>query len=60
MGLTLALITVETDGVPEQSNYIILFHTAGIAFLTLIINGTTIGYLIKKLGLSRMSDVKKK
>ena len=34
-------------------------HTAGIAFLTLIINATTTGALVRYLGLSKQSDIKK-
>ena len=60
VGLTLALIVVETNSIPERTKAIILFHTAGIAFFTLMINGTTTGPLIKRLGLQRLSDVKRK
>lgn len=34
-----------------------MFHTGGIAFLTLAVNSTTIGYMIKKLGIARVSRV---
>lgn len=38
---------------------IILLHISGVAFLTLIINATTTGYVVKYLNLSPYSDLKK-
>lgn len=37
----------------------ILLHVAGVALLTLLINATTTGPLVKYLGLSKYSDLKK-
>ena len=37
-----------------------MFHVGGIAFLSLIINGTTIRFLISKLGISRVCRVQQK
>jgi len=36
-----------------------MLHVAGIALLTLIINATTTGMLVRYLGLSGYSDLKK-
>jgi hypothetical protein len=38
---------------------VILLHVAGVALLTLLINATTTGPLVKYLGLSKYSDLKK-
>lgn len=46
VGLTLALICYSDNEMDERTKTIILFHTAGLAFLTIIINGTTTGFLI--------------
>ncbi len=56
LGLTLGLIVANEEG--EKNEYakaLILFHTAGIALVTIIINGTTTGFLIRKLGLSKVT-----
>jgi len=60
VGLTLALIFFNDTGIDPKTKSIVLFHTAGIAFLTIMINGTTTGFLIKYLGLVRVTRVKKK
>ena len=60
VSLTLALIVYLDHDVDHHIRDIVLFHTAGVALLTLIINGSTIGLLVKKLGMMRMSEVKKK
>ena len=36
-----------------------LFHTAGIVLLTLLVNGTTLSYLLKCLGLSKISHARR-
>ncbi len=51
LGLTLALIVTYTEGIPEDIRRQILLLTAGIVTLTLVINATTIKWLLKKLGL---------
>ena len=60
VGLSLALIVNLDHDIDEEIREVVLFHTAGIAFLTLLINGTTTGFIIRKLGLSRTSVVKRK
>lgn len=51
LGLTLALMVSYAPGIPEDVRHQILFQTAGIVTLTLTINATTTGWLLKKLGL---------
>lgn len=60
VSLSLALIVELDHEVHPEIKDIVLFHTAGIALLTLFINGSTMGFLVKGLGLMRMPDVKKK
>ena len=51
VGLSLALITEGDDTIDEQLRDRVLFHTAGVALLSLLINGTTTEVLIKLVGL---------
>ena len=37
-----------------------MFFSAGIVFLTLVINATTTGFLVKKLDLTKESDTSKR
>ncbi|CAI2372737.1 unnamed protein product [Moneuplotes crassus] len=60
VSLVLSLIVFLDSGVSDYIKDIVIFHTAGIAILTLVINGTTMGFVIRKLGLMRISEVKKK
>ena len=53
MGLTLALIFVEDDRVEDSIRSLVLFYVAGIAAMTLVINGSLAGYLVSYLGLDR-------
>jgi NhaP-type Na+/H+ or K+/H+ antiporter len=59
VGLSLALMVTGSRKVPRYIQDIVLLHTAGVALLTLLINATTTGRLVKYLGLSRTSDLKK-
>lgn len=52
VGLTLALMVVANTNIPEDVRGQILFFAAGIVALTLTINATTIGWLLRKLGLA--------
>jgi len=60
VSLILALIVYLDHDVNDHIRDIVIFHTAGISLLTLFINATTIGFLVKKLGMMRMTNVKKK
>lgn len=60
VSLLLALIVKLDHDVNHEIRDIVVFHTAFIAILTLCVNGTTMGFLVRKLGLMRMPEVKKK
>ncbi len=51
LGLTLALIVSYTEAIPEDIRRQVLLLTSGIVAMTLIINATTIKWLLKKVGL---------
>ena len=55
VGLALALIVEQDNTIDRLTRDRILFHVAGIAGLTLLINGTTCGWLVDKLGLTKVS-----
>lgn len=59
VGLSLALIVANDEKLPKYARDVILLHVAGVALLTLMINATTTGWVVKKLGLNRQSDIKK-
>ena len=50
VGLALALIINHADDIEEGVRKRFLFHMAGIALLTLLVNGVTTGPIVKKLG----------
>lgn len=58
VGLSLALIVAVDEKLPKYTRDVILLHVAGVALLTLLINATTTGWLVRKLGLSKQSDIK--
>lgn len=58
LGLTLALMVSYTLPIPEAVRQQVLFLTAGIVTLTLTVNATTIGWLLRRLGLTRVSSAK--
>lgn len=53
VGLTLALIIKFNDKISAPIRSQIMFFSAGIVLLTLIINATTTGFVVRKLGLSK-------
>ena len=57
--MSLALMVASSDKVPRYIQDVILLHVASVALLTLLINATTTGMLVRYLGLSRYSDIKK-
>jgi len=59
VGMTLALLVAASDKIDRHIQDIILLHTLGVALLTLLINASTTGPLVKFLGLSKQSDIKK-
>ena len=46
LGLSLALMVGTDDGFPERLREIVVFNMAGVATLTLLVNGTTAGALV--------------
>ena len=51
LALVLALILSIDERVEKYVRVQVLFHTCGIALLTIIVNGTTTGFIVKRLGL---------
>lgn len=58
IGLALALIVAGEESIPEEIRNQFLFLTAGLVTLTLLVNATTIKYLVGKLGLTKISPAK--
>lgn len=58
LGLTMALMVSYTLSIPEPIRRQVLFLTAGIVTLTLTVNATTIGWLLRKLGLTKIPSSK--
>ncbi len=58
IGLALALIVAGEPSIPQEIRDQFLFLTAGIVTLTLLINATTIKYLVKGLGLTKIPPAK--
>lgn len=54
LGLTMALMVSYTLPIPEPIRRQVLFLTAGIVTLTLTLNATTIGWMLGKLGLTKI------
>lgn len=53
VSLALALVVVLDKKLPEEVRDYTLFYAAGVAFLTLVINASTAGSLVRYLGLTR-------
>jgi len=62
IGLALALIVAGVDDkyIPAEIKDQFLFFTAGIVTLTLLVNASTIKYLVEALGLTKISPAKAK
>lgn len=59
VGMSLALMVLVEPTIDYHIQDIILIHVGGLAMLTLIINATTTGTLVNKLGLTKESDIQK-
>ena len=59
VGMSLALMVAGSHLVPVYVRNVILMHVSGVALLTLLINATTTGRLVKFLKLNHYSDFKK-
>eukprot|EP00354_Favella_ehrenbergii_P005389 CAMPEP_0170454136 /NCGR_PEP_ID=MMETSP0123-20130129/2489_1 /TAXON_ID=182087 /ORGANISM="Favella ehrenbergii, Strain Fehren 1" /LENGTH=343 /DNA_ID=CAMNT_0010716749 /DNA_START=444 /DNA_END=1476 /DNA_ORIENTATION=- len=60
VGLCLALIVKFNPKISAPIREQIMFFTAGIVLLTLIVNATTTGFVIRKLGLSKENEMAKR
>ena len=60
LGLFLSLILDGNDKIPKHKSDLILFYSSSIAILTLVINGTTTGAVVSRLGLSKETPTSKK
>ena len=60
LAIFLALVLDANPDIPDKVKALIMFHSSAIAMLTLIINGTTTGFVIDKLGLSKETPTAKK
>lgn len=58
VALALALIVAIDNRIPMEPRNQLLSLTAGIVILTSLINATTVRWLIDKLGLSKIGDIK--
>jgi len=58
VGLALALIVAIEEKIPMDVRSQVLSLTAGIVILTSLINATTVKWLIDKLGLSKIGEIK--
>jgi NhaP-type Na+/H+ or K+/H+ antiporter len=58
VGLALALIVAGTEMIPVEVRDQFLFLTAGIVMLTLLVNATTIKFIVNKLGLTKIAASK--
>lgn len=58
VGLALALIVAIEEKIPLEVRSQVLSLTAGIVILTSLINATTVKWLIDKLGLSKIGEIK--
>lgn len=59
VGLSLALMVVQSDKISDYVKNVILLHVAGVALLTLVINATTTGMVVNYLHLADYTDLKK-
>ncbi len=58
VSLALALTVAQNDLIPKEIGDQVLFLCAGIVVLTILINGSTMGWILKRLGLDRLPDAK--
>lgn len=60
LGLALALMVAVDDGFNIRMRELVLFHMAGMATITLLLNGTTCSALVRYLGIVQESEVRDK
>lgn len=59
VGLAMALMVAGEIGIAPEVREDFLFYTAGLVTLTLLINATTIPYVVKALGLTNISTTRR-
>ena len=59
LGLTLALVVSICPGIPDEIRKQVLFYTAAIVTLTLLLNATTVRRLLNRLGMSCAQSAKR-
>ena len=60
IGICFAMIIARDDQYPPTLRDFVLFDMSGCAILTLIINGTTAGWVVKWRGLASTSEIKQR
>lgn len=60
IGITLCLILLKNDKIDTQFSDLVMFHVSCLVLLTLVINGTTVGLVVRALGLQTSSLIEKK
>lgn len=50
VGLALALLVRQDPNISKSYSQKLLFHTSGIAFFTLVVNGSTMRFVLQYLG----------
>lgn len=58
VGLSLALMVCNSPKITRTIQDLVLLHVAGVALLTLLINASTTGALVRYLGLAGSSKIK--
>lgn len=58
VALALALSVAQADSIPREIGDQILFLTAGIVVLTILVNGTSMRFVLRYLGLDRLPPAK--
>ena len=58
VSLALALTVAQNDLIPKEIGDQILFLCAGVVVLTMLLNGGSMGWVLKKLGLDHLPDAK--
>jgi len=60
IGLALALLVVGNSDLRRRYRTQLMLHVSSIVLLTLFINATTMGYLVKMLGLTELDEYQKR
>ncbi len=58
VSLALALTVAQNELIPKEIGDQVLFLCAGVVVLTMLVNGGSMGWVLKKLGLNKLPDAK--